>query len=298
MRQQHRKEAFTLIELLVVIAVIAVMAAVLFPVLTQARGRSRAISCVSNEKQLASGVLIYLQDYDEAFPLYYFYIHPDRSIVGPGDPPFSPDIAERTVGWNEAIYPYVKNVRIFRCPDTGTRAALHGTPFPNRDDVPTGAVTYAINARLVGDTGLLSDGRQGPSLTHGALEFVAVTFLITEGREYSCDGSASSDENEWGWEGRHVDRLYGDGWDHSNDPRKAFFSNGKPPLTRHNGGANYAFTDGHVKFLSGGAVGLMSDPAYPAAETQCEAAGIADNRGQHPTYCPNANCFYNVPPTP
>src|SRR5215467_10724814 len=113
MRKHHRKSAFTLIELLVVIAIIAILAAILFPVFAQAREKARAISCVSNEKQIALGILMYVQDYDETFPLYFY-----RVPRHPGDPPFTPDVQERIVGWNEAIYPYIKNLQLYRCPDS------------------------------------------------------------------------------------------------------------------------------------------------------------------------------------
>lgn len=63
-----RKDAFSLIELLVVTAVIAIIAAILFPVFARAREKARQAVCLSNEKQIAAAWLMYVQDYDETFP--------------------------------------------------------------------------------------------------------------------------------------------------------------------------------------------------------------------------------------
>lgn len=57
------RKGFTLIELLVVIAIIAILAAILFPVFAQAREKARQTQCTSNMKQIATGVLMYAQDY-------------------------------------------------------------------------------------------------------------------------------------------------------------------------------------------------------------------------------------------
>src|ERR1043166_5893405 len=65
---RNRKAAFTLIELLVAIAVIAIIAAILFPVFARAREKARQATCLSNLKQIAMGVLMYTSDYDEKFP--------------------------------------------------------------------------------------------------------------------------------------------------------------------------------------------------------------------------------------
>ena len=61
------RRGFTLIELLVVIAIIAILAAILFPVFARAREKARQASCQSNLKQIALGTLMYAQDYDEHY---------------------------------------------------------------------------------------------------------------------------------------------------------------------------------------------------------------------------------------
>src|SRR5215472_11106673 len=63
----HRN-GFTLIELLVVIAIIAILAAILMPVLSSAKKRAAQASCINNQKQLCLGMQIYVTDNNNSFP--------------------------------------------------------------------------------------------------------------------------------------------------------------------------------------------------------------------------------------
>ena len=63
-----KRAAFTLMELLIVVAVLAVLAALLFPVIALARQTPRGVSCLNNLKQLGNALTIYRQDYDQRDP--------------------------------------------------------------------------------------------------------------------------------------------------------------------------------------------------------------------------------------
>lgn len=99
------KKGFTLIELLVVIAIIAILAAILFPVFAKAREKARQASCLSNEKQIGLGLMMYMQDYDETYPMAYYYQNNATSANG-------------YVHWSGMISPYVKSNNIWVCPSS------------------------------------------------------------------------------------------------------------------------------------------------------------------------------------
>ncbi|MGC8863472.1 MAG: type II secretion system protein [Armatimonadota bacterium] len=63
-----RRRGFTLIELLVVIAIIAILAAILFPVLTRTREQGRISACVSNMRQIYAALAMYLDQYNGIMP--------------------------------------------------------------------------------------------------------------------------------------------------------------------------------------------------------------------------------------
>ena len=125
------RKAFTLIELLVVIAIIAILAAILFPVFSQARERARSTSCASNCRQLGLGVLMYIQDYDEA-------LMPVNILIGGPDGTL----------WPELIKPYTKNKQIQLCPSDvasiSNSYGLNEITFPDLSD-PSNMQTSIIN---------------------------------------------------------------------------------------------------------------------------------------------------------
>lgn len=130
MRRSKPNRGFTLIELLVVIAIIAILAAILFPVFAKAREAARKTACSSNLKQIATGMLMYTQDYDETFPAAY------AIQAGAGAPPDGDTqhwcwSMERVDGGYIArtqqlqaqngtmrlmLQPYIKNSNVFQCP--------------------------------------------------------------------------------------------------------------------------------------------------------------------------------------
>jgi prepilin-type N-terminal cleavage/methylation domain-containing protein/prepilin-type processing-associated H-X9-DG protein len=113
----HSRRGFTLIELLVVIAIIALLAGILFPVFAQAREKGRQASCLSNTKQISTALLMYLSDYDEAFP----------QVAGLG-------ANQRFFyegSWMKRIEPYIRNLPLFVCPSSEFRR----TDWQNNADI-------------------------------------------------------------------------------------------------------------------------------------------------------------------
>jgi len=107
-----QRSAFTLIELLVVIAIIAILAAILFPVFAQARESARQTTCLNNLKQIGVAVHMYMQDYDSQYPAQQI---DGVSVNLPGGPIVYKNTQQN---YMDELYPYIKNARVFLCPDS------------------------------------------------------------------------------------------------------------------------------------------------------------------------------------
>lgn len=101
-RSIKRPSGFTLIELLVVIAIISILASMLFPAFGRARESARKTVCISNLKQAGLGIMQYVQDYDERYPIAYPFW--DTASIS------------RTSSLVGVLDPYIKADQIWKCP--------------------------------------------------------------------------------------------------------------------------------------------------------------------------------------
>jgi prepilin-type N-terminal cleavage/methylation domain-containing protein/prepilin-type processing-associated H-X9-DG protein len=239
---------FTLIELLVVIAIIAILAAILFPVFAQARDKARSAACMSNVKQVGLGVLMYAQDYDDTLPQHA------------GD--FA-DFLNPAVGanWARAIQPYVKNDKIYACPS----APLE----PRNPTAQTARNSYQGNAVVLRRTGLPMAQIPAPADVVFCQENY-FTWLVAWNRPAQVSTNPPLFQY----------------W-HLIDCRTQFA--GPPQVTpgcaeqynsRHFGGGNIVWCDGHVKYknfraMRSGDFGLVPDEAWQSDQVQawCNASG-------------------------
>jgi prepilin-type N-terminal cleavage/methylation domain-containing protein/prepilin-type processing-associated H-X9-DG protein len=143
------KRGFTLIELLVVITIIAILAALVFPVFGQAIAAARKTTCLSNVRQLTAAHLMYADDSDETLATSWCYGFPGE------------------FGWS--VHPYLQNLSILLCPERITSPSTYGyacneNTLPGHIDNPTSAPSlwgYGFNTGYVArnDTGATTQGQ-------------------------------------------------------------------------------------------------------------------------------------------
>ena len=138
------RKGFTLIELLVVIAIIAVLAAILFPILTGAKRTAQSRTCQSNLRQLALATSLYTDAYGGRYPV---------QMV---DGVFDWNTPTATPNWARALEQYVKNARIPACPSSPKLASCktNCTMPISSSSYP---ISYLANGKIFG-TGIKESG--------------------------------------------------------------------------------------------------------------------------------------------
>lgn len=217
------RHGFTLIELLVVIAIIAILAAILFPVFARAREKARQASCASNLKQIALGTLMYVQDYDERF-------HGWRTRCWSGGNDDSNPVK---------IMPYVKNRQVFSCPSAQTVANFRNCWDANV--IPD--LSYGFN-EWISHAGSETNGsctcNSAKKLSFWPLP--AETLIWADSKCGMVWGTSPEGIlHRVAWPDGPQCECNGTGWGPAPNDR---------PGSRHNGGSNVAFMDGHVKYFS------------------------------------------------
>lgn len=168
MSSRRANAGFTLIELLVVIAIIAILAAILFPVFATAREKARATSCLSNQRQMTLGMLMYVQDSDETFPPFAYRTPPRGQTLWAGGREDVKGPLDPAKGF---LYPYLKNAGILQCP-SNTQTVK-----------PLGEFAYGYNVHLAGDGTIDDDALPINPAPLAALTHPATTIIFGDAEE-------------------------------------------------------------------------------------------------------------------
>jgi len=226
------RKGFTLIELLVVIAVIALLMAILIPVLRSARELGQRTVCLSNLRQLTLAWIAYAEQYDSKIVL-------GRAFGGQGSRPLLKGWLGRAFSFPEsrsavienpdkgALWPYVQDIDVYRCPRGRAGHAATYTPVVAANGAP-------VEGTYLPDTGGWDLPELGKRVGRTVLKLTKLTDIISPGaaqRAVFIDMGQTPLGSDF-----YVYYLY---------PKWKWYS--APPI-RHRDGTTFSMADGHAEY--------------------------------------------------
>jgi prepilin-type N-terminal cleavage/methylation domain-containing protein/prepilin-type processing-associated H-X9-DG protein len=260
-----RTSAFTLIELLVVIAIIAILAAILMPVLHQAQEKAKQSTCLNNMKQLQLCYNMYVQDNNDSLPLNFSAVQsvlntPGNWIqgqcnqaVGSGNA----DVADYNIR-TSALYPYNQQAKIYICPSVtrligpvnGNQALLaktkSGVTISVNTMVPqvrSCSIDYSMGGNSTFNP---NTGATGNPIGPWTINYGGYTWN-SYGKMSSILATRVSQELVFAQEAESTlsDGCFAMYPDDYASPINSWFN---VPANRHDNGENFSFADGHVEY--------------------------------------------------
>ncbi len=226
----RRRRGFTLIELLVVIAIIAILAGILFPVFLAAKQKSILAKCQSHQKELVQALMLYVDAWHGNLPYIQFLTWTDFAGTLGG------------YAWIREVRlyePYVRNFDILLCPQRYVHYNY------SRQEATYRYQGYAYNEILCGPL------RGGKPSGRFDVRFMKRRYgrplsdIVRPSRTpaFFCAMSHHDAPGDYG--------INGWGWEPADALNPARMTNA------HNGAADYAFLDGHVRLLKPAGGGML-----------------------------------------
>jgi prepilin-type N-terminal cleavage/methylation domain-containing protein/prepilin-type processing-associated H-X9-DG protein len=272
------KRGFTLIEVLVVIAIVAILAAILFPVVVSVKESGKATSCAASMRQIGLAATLYMTDFDGAL-----YHHHEDWVLDDGTQVHNlpADISGCVGGghgnsqagkpWAIFFQPYMQSRTLLFCPDD----------FAPRTRKPAGSIEEYNGAITQTGTecGAAPDGEQCQAEIHNTAmwSYVLNSVFTHKSCRYALEGALAGFVTQSALTGLKDDSLImfsernSDGLD---DPSSDFYyipqddydtwpgeaalvqwgtgthaNEGWIKYDRHHGGANYTYFDGHTGWM-------------------------------------------------
>jgi prepilin-type N-terminal cleavage/methylation domain-containing protein/prepilin-type processing-associated H-X9-DG protein len=262
MKFKNFRNGFTLIELLIVIAIIAILAAMLLPVLASAKKRAQQIQCLNNVKELATGFIIYVNDNND--------FEPDGGIGTAYPPGYN---LSDWIYWRIPPYPVVNGItlspdkspiltsiggtvgttNLLRCPTDiddswrNTEAAVEGSPYNYSYEMTSYSLYQNGNSYVNPGPAMIVANGTAYSFKAGWIRNPSGKILVAE----PCDTTKAGDapppdvgSSGWAVETARWEPLK------SLTYTRGVFSGGVPDnyLTcHHDSRANCGFADGHAQ---------------------------------------------------